>query len=354
MSLKIRRVLVLAGLASAAALSTAWAQAPSVTVSGVGYAQYLYQLHEDPALGAHQNSFDVTRGYVNVIGKFNGGVMARITMDVTRNAGTGGQLNYRLKYAYAAWTPENSPITMKLGLIHTPWLDWEEALWDYRMQGSMPMERYLGSFGGGGRITSADFGAGLDGTWSKDLFNAQVGLYNGEGYSNPEGDQRKDIEARASVRVLETDQGGRVGGLRLTAYGQYGKPTGGGQRERFIGMASYKSKMVTLAAEFGWAQDSSTAGPSAQVKGRVLAAYGVLNIPNSKFAIIGRVDLVDPNTASAATNDRVTRIIGGVSYQVSPNLRLLADVNNESLQGGSTAAQDATRSQALFQTQFTF
>src|SRR5437867_7131364 len=33
------------------------------------------------------------------------------------------------------------PISYRIGIIHTPWLDWEEALWDYRMQGQMALER---------------------------------------------------------------------------------------------------------------------------------------------------------------------------------------------------------------------
>jgi len=43
-----------------------------------------------------------------------------------------------------------------------------------------------------------------------------------------------------------------------------------------------------------------------------------------------------------------------VSYQLSPNWRLLGDWDYVSLQGTPTVAQDAVRSQALFQTQFTF
>ena len=120
---------------------------PTVTVGGVVYAQYLYQLKDT---ANHVNNFDVTRAYVNVIGKFPSGLGTRVTADVYRN--TDGSLAYRLKYAYAAFTPEHSAITFKLGQIHTPWLDWEEALWDYRMQGQMALER-------GGYMSSAQTSA---------------------------------------------------------------------------------------------------------------------------------------------------------------------------------------------------
>jgi len=53
--------------------------------------------------------------------------------------------------------------------------------------------------------------------------------------------------------------------------------------------------------------------------------------------------------------DRQTRYIGGVSYQLSPNWRLLADWDYANYQTDAlNTANFATRSQALFQTQFTF
>ncbi len=73
--------------------------------------------------------------------------------------------------------------------------------------------------------------------------------------------------------------------------------------------------------------------------------------PRSKAAVLARVDVADPQ---AGADDRQTRVIAGASYQLSPNWRLLGDWDYVSLQGTPTVAQDAVRSQALFQTQFTF
>jgi hypothetical protein len=63
--------------------------------------------------------------------------------------------------------------------------------------------------------------------------------------------------------------------------------------------------------------------------------------------VIGRVDIIDINTGAA--NDQQTRIIGGASYQLSPNLRLLADL--ERLKFEATATP---RYLTLVQAQFTF
>ena len=335
----------LAGAEIAAAQGTP-PPTPTVTVGGVAYLQYLYQLKDT---ANHVNDFDVSRSYINVIGKFPTGLTTRVTADIYRN--TDGSLAYRLKYAYAAFTPEKSSLTFKLGQIHTPWLDWEEALWDYRMQGQMATER-------GGYLSSSDFGLGVDGNWSKDLVNMQVGIYNGENYNKAPGDKRKDAMGRVSVRAMTTDDGSRVGGLRLTGYSQIGKPTGGGTRDRFIGMVSYKSKQLTLAGEYARTKDrqDAPAAPAtpdlATIDGEVWSFFGVFKIPQSKAAIIGRIDITDPN--KDVPDNKLTRFIGGISYQLTPALRLLADVDNLSFEGTPTAAQYATKAQGFFQAQFVF
>lgn len=316
-----------------------------VRVTGVSYLQYLYQVKDT---ANHQNEFDVTRAYINVLGSF-GEVATRITADVFPS---GSSLGYRLKYAFAAYTPSGSPLTYRFGLMTTPWIDWEEALWDYRMQGPVAVDR-------NGYMSSSDIGVGVDGNFSQELVDMQVIAMNGEGYGSAgsPGDKRKDVAGRLSLRLVKTDDGSRVGGLRITAYGQYGKPTGGGERTRLIGMLSYRSRLFTLAAEGGLTRDSSTAAPTALAKGTVISGYGVLHVTGSGAALMARVDHVTPNTDPATTTPGYsnTRFIAGASYQVSPNLRLLGDLDYLTYANGTpTAALEAKRAQALFQAQFTF
>ena len=351
MAFSYRRALGVAVVAAALGASAAAAQAPSppqISVGVLAYTQYVYQLKDTLN---HVNNFDITRAYVNVFGRFSGGLYTRVTADIYRNTdpSSAGSLSYRLKYAYAAYTPAGSPLTYKVGLIHTPWLDWEEALWDYRMQGTMALERgFLNGTGGQtGYVSSADFGAGIDGKWGPDRVNFQLTVVNGENYNRTPGDKGKDLDGRLSVRVSDTDDSSRVGGLRVTVYGQYGRANGGAERNRFLGMISYKSKQVTLAAEAAATQD----GLLGVQAGHVYSAFGVYKVTNSKAAVLARVDIEDP---LAGVADRQTRFIGGLSYQLTPNWRLLGDVDILSFQGTPNAAQEAVRSQALFQTQFNF
>ena len=323
-----------------AALGFQGASAQGVTANGVVYSQFQYQLADS---ANHASAFDVKRAYLDFKKTWDGGIQTRVTADLYRDAN--GSLNYRLKYAYFAWTPENSPLTLKFGQIHTPWLDWEEGLWDYRMQGTMPLERAHYQ-------ASSDLGAGVDGAWGQQKFNMQAVIVNGEGYHGAEGDQHKDVAVRGSLRLLSSDDGGSRGGLRVTGMVHRGATTGGGTRNRLIGMLSYKSKLYTLAGEYIKTADSKTSADP-DVKGSVYSLYGVAHVPDSKVAFLGRVDVWDPNVDVAS--DKQTRFIGGVSYQLSSQVRLLLDLDHVSYQGAApSAAAAAQRSTLLFQTQFVF
>jgi hypothetical protein len=338
----IRRALGVAVVAAAAGAAPLAAQqpappAPQVTVGGVVYTQYVYQLKDSVN---HFNNFDITRAYVNFVGRFAGGVTTRVTPDVQRVGAGDNSLRLRLKYAFATYTPQGSPLTFKGGLIHTPWLDWEEALWDYRVQGAMAMDR-------AGYMSAADYGVGVDGKWMADKLNFQFVVVNGTFYSNTSTSEGKDAQARVSVRVLDTNDSSRVGGLRITGYAGYGRAPAG-DRNRFLGMISYRTKEISLAAEAAATQD----GQLSATNGHVYSAFGVYKFPQSKAAVIARVDVTH---AQAGVVDKRTRYIAGVSYLLSPNWRLLADWDYSNFQTDALNTLNyATRSQALFQTQFTF
>lgn len=335
--------LVLA-LASAAAIAPRPAAAQDVSTGGVVFGEWLYQLNQG-ADSTHFNEFSITRAYVNIRGKFDGGVSGRVTGDIYRAAN--GSYNYRLKYAYVGWTPENSPITFLFGQVQTPWLDWNEGMWGYRMQGTMALDR-------NGYLSSSDIGLVMEGSFQNHLFDFYAGVYNGEGYHAAEGDRHKDVMARASVRLLESDDMSARGGLRLTLEGQLGAPTGGGRRNRAIGQVSYKSRLFTLATEIAATADSSTTSAAPELKGVVSSTFGVLNIPNSAVSLIGRVDLVNPN--KDVSGDRRTEYIFGAAYRIGPNLRILGDwdyTHHETAPADFTAAS-AAASKALFQVEYSF
>jgi hypothetical protein len=332
--------MVVCAASSAAAQTPAGAPAaPAIRVTSTAYFQYTASLSD--TIG-NANSFDVTRAYINVLGKFEKGIATRVTADIYRPADA--TLTFRLKYAYIAWTPEGSNLTAKLGAIQTPWLDFEEALWDYRMQGPAIFDR-------AGYMTSSDLGASVDGSWNSERFNVHAAIVNGEGYSKPGTDRGKDFQMRASLRVAGTDDPSRVGGLRVTGYAGLGRYAAGGPRNRFAGMLSFRSSRMTIAAQALATKDRLASGGDAD--GMVIGGFGVLHARNTPWSLIARAAHIDPNTD--ADDDASTIFIAGPSYQLSPNVRLLLDIDHTGYQADvQTAAQQVSRTRALFQAMFSF
>src|SRR5213592_5071835 len=70
--------------ASAVSAQTSAQQAPPVSVTGVVYTQYQYS---DAPIAA-KSTFDMTRAYVNILGRFANGITTRVTTDIIPSAAT--------------------------------------------------------------------------------------------------------------------------------------------------------------------------------------------------------------------------------------------------------------------------
>lgn len=287
-----------------------------VTVSGVGYAHYRYQLDtgESPDGGTHSGNFDVDRSYLTVTAPLGDGLSSRVTVDIDgRDAGPA--LQFRLKYAWLAWQPAGSAIQARFGMIPTPLIERTERLWGHRMQGQVAMDRT-------GYLTSSDIGISVDGSWNNDAVSAVIGVYNGEGYDAEPGDHRKDVAARVSVRLAASDTTGTTAGLQLTGYAHHGRPTGGGVRNRGLAMLSYQSRRFTLGASYGATSDSTDS--SAEATRRVVSVFGVYRIPGTRFSALARFDEVDRDTAVETSDDETILILGG-AWQWNDQVRLMID-----------------------------
>jgi hypothetical protein len=336
-----RRLLVATLLGGAVAAPGAGAQ---TTLDGVIYTHFRMGLTQDSSYTpvARQNNFEVERAYLNVRSKSDNGITSRVTIDVDNRRAASNQLTYRLKYAFVTWTPEGSALTWKLGMQNTPYVGFAEDLWGYRFQGTVAIDRTR-------YVSSSDFGFAVEGAWKEQGVNMDVGVFNGETYSSAPGDNRKDLAGRVSVRLLETDDASKTGGLRLTGYAVLGTATGGAERTRMLGLLSYSTKAVRLGAEVAVTQDSTLANP--ETKGRVMSLFGAYQFADRPIGLMARVDRWDPDTdvtptAFAAASSEQTRLIAGVSYQLSKNVRLLLDADVVSVADGPApnAFQAANRS----------
>ena len=198
----------------------------SVNIGGQWFFAYLNDKED--------NLFKVTRGYINVNVKLNETFSGRITPDMSVDQeGDGiGSLELRLKYVYLKWNMPDilflSKPYFEIGLAHRPWLDFEENINNYRVQGTMFIERnniedsadfgitFISLFGG---EMNKDFQKKVNKTYPGKYGSIAIGIYNGGGYHALEENKNKSIEVRISIRPLPQI----LPGVQLSYHGAYGK-----------------------------------------------------------------------------------------------------------------------------------
>src|SRR5215211_4347536 len=163
---------------------------PSIRVGAVIFADYTFT--ERPTITdadgnvVHANAFNVARSYINITGNISHVVAFRVTPDVVREnnaaSATNGSLVFRIKYAYAQfnlddWMAKGS--YARFGIQQTPWLDFAEAIYRYRFQGTMFVERE-------GFFASADAGASFHYQLPSNYGDVHVGVFNGENFNRAE------------------------------------------------------------------------------------------------------------------------------------------------------------------------
>src|ERR1051325_3872816 len=114
-------------------------QYPIVRVGVLSYLQYDAELKNRDGY----NNFDVTRAYLNINGQLSKNVRFRLTPDIRRatDSSLSGSLVLRIKYAFMQFDNVTPKGWIRLGANQTPWLDFEEGINGYRVQGLMFSER---------------------------------------------------------------------------------------------------------------------------------------------------------------------------------------------------------------------
>lgn len=277
---------------------------PTVSVGGLVFAQYSYDVSPTP----DDNAFDITRAYVNVLARLPKGLKARITPDIvreTRSTATSvwGSLLFRLKYAYMELDDVIPPSSrIKFGLHETPWLVFEEGINRYRFQGTMFAERE-GYIPG-----SADFGLGYLQGLPGGFGEINAAMVNGEGFKYPETNKFKSGQVRATLKPfpgVNIVKGLRVSGFYEYAYHDYDQP-----KRLALGMVSFEHPYAVFTAQFLQSLDRD--GPMSDLIGsQGFSVFAEARCPLG-MAAVARIDHLDPNVRRA--DDSHTRQIYGLAY----------------------------------------
>ena len=302
---------------------------PIVRVGVLSYLQYDAELTNRDGF----NAFDVTRAYLNVTAQLSRNVRFRVTPDVRRATDGGpiaGSLVVRVKYAFAELDNVGAPRSwIRFGAHQTPWLDFEESVNRYRVQGQMFAER-------DGLIPgSADFGVGYFTPVGKYL-DVQTGVYNGEGFGQADTNRYKSFQGRVTVRPLAGR--GIANGLRMSGFYSAGWYAANRPRRLWMAMGSFEHTHLVATVQQVAATENPNAATPRDIDRRGSSVFVELREGPSGWAALARVDQFDPDRWLARNSQR--RVIAGAAYWVvRPRSRVGLVVTDERVHYDAAAAR---------------
>ena len=291
--------------------------APKINVGITLFADYSYQ--ESPTVVdgdknvTHKNSFNLTRGYINVTGNLSHWFSFRITPDIRAETGSGSSLSgsqtFRIKYGYGQvnfddFAPKGS--WLRLGLQQTPWIDYIDSIYRYRFQGTTFTDAE-------GFLTSSDYGLSTRFALPQNYGDVHVGVYNGDGYQSLNDqngvNSEKAIQIRASLRPAPMLP--IVKGLRVAGYYDSDHYFSDAKRERFLGNVTFEHPYVNAGFEYLDAKDQ-TSVTKAELRRDGFSAFVT---PRTPIGIEGlfRYDELNQNK-DASPKPKKKRTVVGIAY----------------------------------------
>jgi len=335
-------LLLSANIARAEEESSAAPLEPSAALEKVeeyvqpGLKWYLhYRLSEGEEGFDHR--FHVSRGYITFKLKVTDWFQPRATLDAHQD--DEGDWEVRLKYLYGKFIVplETRLITrpnVEVGLVHTPWLDYEEHINHYRMQGTMALERShlfnsadLGITAGAllGERLDADYRQRVSSHYPGRWGSVAVGLYNGGGYHAEEQNPNKVFMSRLSLRPL----GWFLPNLQLSYYLILGKGNTADEPDWSLHnlFASFEHEYFVLTGQYGVGAGSQK-GTLVDAGGEALSyqAYSVFaegKLPWIHSSLIARYDRFAPEREEPASH----RFLAGYAFHFYKHNTLLLDLD---------------------------
>jgi len=302
---------------------------PIVRVGVLSYVQYDAELENRDGY----NVFDLTRGYINVTGQLAQNVRFRITPDIRRatsDTTLSGSLILRIKYAFVELDNLKAERSwVRFGAHQTPWLDFEESIDRYRVQGTMFSERENLIPG------SSDFGVGYFTPLGK-YIDIQTGVYNGEGYAQTDLSKQKSVQGRMTLRPLAGR--GIANGFRLSGFFSGGWYAADRPRRLGIVMGSFEQTHLVATLQYLKATENPNALAPRDIDRSGSSGFVEVRQGMAGWAALARVDAYDPDDALGDNSQRRV-IAGGAYWWVWPRDRVGLVVTNEQVHYDAAAAR---------------
>jgi hypothetical protein len=288
---------------------------PKINVGATIFADYTVQQQPKVVDPIDQNKitlnqFQIGRSYINITGNISHSIAFRITPDITRETNTASNLSgsyvFRIKYGFAQWNLDDYMTKgswARLGIQQTPYVDFMEAIYRYRFQGTIFEERE-------GYMSSSDAGASFHYNLAQNWGDLHGGVYNGENYNKAEVNDQKGWMLRGTARPLAHSTMMPARGLRVSGFIDHDMYTKDADRRRGIFALTFEHQYLNASYEYLATKDQTSATKTA-VDGR---GWSVWLTPRSTIGWEGlvRYDHMEPNTS--LSNQTRSRTIVGVAY----------------------------------------
>lgn len=312
-------------------LSSIVSQLEDINIAG----QWFIGYQSSDINNTKSNEFLLKRGYITFEKKFAENFIGRITQDISVDQeGDGeGDVELRLKYGYLRFNSGNFFIFtdsfVEFGLVHRPWIDFEQKVNRYRVQGPMFLDRndILSSadYGVtattlfGGKVNN-DFQRNINKNYPGKFGSMTLGVYNGGGYHAIERNQNKIFEGRLSLRPFPEI----ITGLQFT----YAKVLGKGNLEISpdfnldLGAVSYEDEIFSFLISYMKGEGDQSGklynsfNKSVQIEG--FSIFGEVKIDFLTASLFGRYDFFDYGIVEKRT-------IAGIAYHFLGENKIIID-----------------------------
>jgi hypothetical protein len=225
---------------------------------------------------------------------------------------------------------------IEFGLAHRPWLDFEEHMNLYRVQGTMFMERnHIFNSADLGFLLVSNIGGKINDEYQKKVNrrypgkygSIAVGIFNGGGYHAIEKNTKKTMEGRFSFRLFPT----LLPGFQITYHGIYGNGNTKAAPKWTVnqGFLSFEREYYIITAQYYTGIGNSSGRYSIadttidfyEGKNEGYSLFGRAKLGNSRFEIFGRYDYFNADVESL--NVKSQRYLAGISYYFTKTSKIL-------------------------------
>jgi len=306
-----------------------FAHASKLKFSGLTYLGYTNTDYENGSKSG--SDFEIRRAYFQLKAYMMDDPKSyyRITFDMDKDE-TGDE-KVRAKYAYV-FLNKVLPFTgVEVGLAHRPWHDYEEHnAWFYRNINKVLVENKNGAH----LSNSADYGVMFK--TKTQYFDADYGVFSGEGYHGEQNGNGMSFEWRATAHLLGVngkDKQTTKTYLDASFFGQLNKDHKGvdvgtaveDQDLNFYGVhAVYNQPEFLVSAQYLYSDNTSAiANNISKQAGKGYSFNGEYRLGNEKqYRLLARYDSWTPE----ASDLEQKTLIAGVAWEQFSNLQWVANV----------------------------